>query len=589
MSGSYRSTVGSTLLLVRGAALGIFLGAVLFAVALVLGLASGTNRLLFVLAALAGVIFASIPAGDSVRSAIGAGGLAVASVGVGVFTGFGWLEICMVAGAGLAILSIILRPGSELAFSGVRAGWMGLAGVGVVLLALVPLVIGGETLGHDESAYALKGRAWFEGTPETGWSIHRGPALSVYAYGVLALGGEEPALRSIGWLALAGLAAATWWLGVRIGGRWVGALSAVAVVSGPMIQRRATEHLTDIPAAALLVVCTVIVWREFSEREAPTYRLLMVLPFAWLAFYLRYQSLLAFGLIGLTVLVLWWRKVARRPGPLVLAVAIGALGLVPHVRYSIEETGSPIGILSITGQAAGRRFLGEGLVDYAGILIWPLAGFLGLGLMVFFLWWLGASWKDVDSRKRVMFLLIPSVGQVIALGVLAHGEPRFVFFPLALGAVGGVSGYFALREKWRPVTRRALGLGFVMLLVGSLALSVASTRRSVDNRILVNEPVQLAARWVADESQQMSCAVMTSYTPQVTFYSGCSTDIFRSHLEADKAVERLQGDIQFMVLVEDGKRQPQDNELDELVALTTGDPVDINGERYSAEVYEFEP
>ena len=112
-----------------------------------------------------------------------------------------------------------------------------------------------------------------------------------------------------------------------------------------MIQRRATEHLTDIPAAALLVVCTVIVWREFSEREAPTYRLLMVLPFAWLAFYLRYQSLLAFGLIGLTVLVLWWRKVARRPGPLVLAVAIGALGLVPHVRYSIEETGSPIGIL----------------------------------------------------------------------------------------------------------------------------------------------------------------------------------------------------------------------------------------------------
>ena len=65
MSGSYRSTVGSTLLLVRGAALGVFLGAVLFAVALALGLALGANRLLFVLAALAGVIFASIPAGDS--------------------------------------------------------------------------------------------------------------------------------------------------------------------------------------------------------------------------------------------------------------------------------------------------------------------------------------------------------------------------------------------------------------------------------------------------------------------------------------------------------------------------------------------
>jgi hypothetical protein len=43
-----------------------------------------------------------------------------------------------------------------------------------------------------------------------------------------------------------------------------------------------------------------------------------------------------------------------------------------------------------------------------------------------------------------------------------------------------------------------------------------------------------------------------------------------------------------MLLVEDGKRQPEGLELEDLISLTTGDPITVMGERESAMVFEFE-
>jgi hypothetical protein len=81
---------------------------------------------------------------------------------------------------------------------------------------------------------------------------------------------------------------------------------------------------------------------------------------------------------------------------------------------------------------------------------------------------------------------------------------------------------------------------------------------------------------------------MTSYQPQITYYSECFTGPFRLHLDPSDALARVSGVSRYMVLIEDGKRQPLDNDLDELVALTTGGAIEIHGERDSAEVYEFE-
>ncbi len=514
---------------VRGLSLGILSSGALIAIGLLTGVVSGVNRFVFVGVAVAAFLFSFLSPGG--RWATVAGSLVVTGLGLGsgAISGFGRLEIALVAGGLVgSVVALGLLPKGFPA----TTGFVAVTVLVLVLAALVPLVLDGGTLGHDESAYALKGRVWLQGTPDTGWSLHRGPALSVFGYLMLALDGAEPALRSIGLISLAALIAATWALGERLFGGVVGPVAALVVVAGPSMLRRATEYLTDIPSAALLTACMVIVWGEFAGRdEGPTMRLLWMLPLAWGAFYLRYQSILAFGLIALTIMILWLPRVRSRPWPLVATLGIGLVGLLPHFLYSIAETGSPLGIIQYTSRVAGRAYLGEGLVDYALAMAWPLMGLVGIPIAVFFSWWIVAYWRKADQRMRAIFLGIPALGQVILLGLLSHGEPRFVFFPLALLSVGGAAGFMALSRDWQPRVKRGAEFALASLLIGSIALSIAATRGSVDNRVLSNEPVELAAELVEAETASDSCGVMTSYAPQITFYSGCATSVFRPNLD----------------------------------------------------------
>ncbi len=82
---------------------------------------------------------------------------------------------------------------------------------------------------------------------------------------------------------------------------------------------------------------------------------------------------------------------------------------------------------------------------------------------------------------------------------------------------------------------------------------------------------------------------MTSYAPQITYYSTCSTQFFRPHLEAEEAVSRLAGEDRFLLVVDEGKNQPMGEGLDELVDLTEQRPLDIGVGGESAEIYRFAP
>ena len=100
--------------------------------------------------------------------------------------------------------------------------------------------------------------------------------------------------------------------------------------------------------------------------------------------------------------------------------------------------------------------------------------------------------------------------------------------------------------------------------------------------------MEAAGLAVAADAEGASCGVLTSYGPQVTFYSECATDIFRGWLDPVEAVDRLQGEDRFMVLVEPGKRQPGE------VRTWTGwsisppeRPTFIDGDRVDAYVYAF--
>ncbi|MGA8039748.1 MAG: hypothetical protein WCA93_06525, partial [Acidimicrobiia bacterium] len=207
----------------------------------------------------------------------------------------------------------------------------------------------------------------------------------------------------------------------------------------------------------------------------------------------------------------------------------------------------------------------------------PAIGFALIGLAY--------SWKDAFRRDRFLFLLLPAVAQIIALGILSHGEPRFVFFPMALIVAAAA---MAIRENFWP-HRSAIRLGWALmvLIVGSLALSAASVRNLVEHRAASNESIELAGLDVSDQAADESCGVMTSYTPQITYYSECSSDVFRSDEEPEVAVGNLVGEMKFMILVEDGKRQPTGDDLAGLLSLTEPDPVVIDVEVTDSVVYRF--
>jgi hypothetical protein len=574
--------------LIRGLAAATVATALTFAAALGVGAAENGSPYVFVFGSVAAFVALTIPGDSKPGQALGASLGIGAALLVGAVDGFGLLVAAGVVGSVLAVAWTV--GGSPTPVS-VPESWIApgvVLGLIVVVATVGVLVINGGTLGHDESAYALKARAWLEGTPETGWSIHRAPMLSLYAYSVLAAGLDEPMLRLIGLVAVVGLAGSVWVLGSKLAGGWVGPVAALAVVSGPAILRRGTEFLSDIPSAALLVVCMVILWREFVRKSEPTYHVLWLLVPALLAFYIRYQSVLSFALLAITVLIIWWPKVRSRPGPLVGLTTLGVVGLVPHFVYAISETGSPFGVLTRTGSASGRDFVGEGLVDYAVDIVWPLGGFVAPLAVLAAVVALVGFWKSSERRTTLLFLLLPAVGQVVVLGVFSHGEPRFIFFPLALLVVAGTMSLRALAQNGQLLSLKpALYGALATLLIGSLGLSLASARRSVDARIGSNEPIELASHEMINLSGGNTCGTMTSYLPQVTFYSACSTESFDEDLEAAVAVDDLVGEAKFMLLVEEGKRQPLGDELNDLVAEAEPEPALVDGVTRDAMLFEF--
>jgi hypothetical protein len=578
--------VSRALQFLRGAALAGLLAVVVLAVALLTGLVANASILIYPVAAIGATGLVLIPDTDRTPQIFGILAFGALSLVMALVDGFGALGISGMIGSAAALLTL----GAEMpAGRRVPLGAIAVIVLVLVVVNLTPLVLDGGGLNHDESAYALKARHWIEGTPETGWNLHRGIAMSAYGFLVLEAGGGEGALRLLGLAAIVGFVAATWVLGNMIGGKWVGPLSAIALMSSPVVLRRSTEALSDVPSSALLMAVMIIVWRQFGDRDRPGYALLWLLPFAWAAFYIRYQSILSFGLIAIAIGVLFWEKVKLGWRPIALTAGVGAAGLIPHVVFATSETGSPLGIILFTADVAGREYWGQGLVDYFLLMGWPLGAFVGPVAAVFFVWWLIGHWSSITERTKCLFLMIPAAGQVLLLGVVSHGEARFIFFPLALTLIGGTTGFLALRSRWRPRTSQAVSLGLVVLLVGSVGMGAAAVRGAVENRAVSTMPIEAAGEELRSISGGSTCGVMTSYQPQITFYSECSTQPFRTQLPPEEAVGRIEGEELFLLMVEDGKRQPAGQDLALLLDLTVGDPVVVDGELFDVEIFDLAP
>lgn len=453
----------------------------------------------------------------------------------------------------------------------------------LVAVALIRSVIDGGGLGHDESAYALKARSWLAGTPDTGWQLHRAPLNSLLAVPVIIFTENEEVIRMVGAiLAVASLAGVGLVAG-RLAGGW-GAIVAMATVgaSHPFL-RRGSEFLTDVAAAGILLVIFWVVLKAISDPERDGRLVIWLGPLIAAAFYMRYQSALAVLGIALAAVVVWPRVMVALRRPLVIAGSLLLIGLLPHLIWATAVTGEPWGVVLITRDAGGREFLGEGLIDYVRMFPIDLAGPLGALAMGIGLVWV--VWRSAlrlagsadEENKTALFVLIVLLVAVVPLGLVAHGEPRFVFFPswllIAVGTALVVNLITPLRQPYK-----AMAVALAALLW--LPVLTETTRRVDRNAEARGDTFAV----IVDASNAIqgagtgSCSVLTTYQPQVTWYSECATGLLRARSDG-VGEDTLEGDRRYVLLFENGKRQPSEEVLREHIELEPARTIPARNDR----------
>jgi len=345
------------------------------------------------------------------------------------------------------------------------------------------------------------------------------------------------------------------------------AVVAIAVyASGWAFLKRLPEFLNDIGAASLLLLVAYLIVRSRQRPEA--FDLAAASAVAVLVFYLRYGAVSGLVALAVAALLTWgpgvwirsWREVA-------IAAGVFAGGLLPHLLYSERAAGSPLGAMLSAGDAAGGDYVGEGLVYYALAFPFRVAGDLGGVVMAAGL--IAAVVSAVRIRRgepecrgdRVrVFLGLTAVLHVVVLGLTAHGEERYVFFPVLLLIILGVDVIAEFAGASSRVVLAALASFAVVAAAANYA--VVRDGHAADVTAERTSLVEVGNLLARQSSGSPTCVVATAYQPQLGWYSGCAT-IGLTEVAQTRPVA---GQPMYVVLFDQGRGQPSERGLSRLLA-----------------------
>jgi hypothetical protein len=440
--------------------------------------------------------------------------------------------------------------------------------VGFFTISVWNLISVPAPLMHDEAVYAVQARALLDdAAPRTGVRGHRAPALALAGAAVQLVADTEQALRLVGLLAGVAALGGVWWL-ARIGaGPAAGVLAAAAVATMPAVMDSAASFLTDLPAAAALLACAGTLAWTLAGRDRAHPAVVLVAPLAALAFYLRYGSAVPIAALFLVAGTVWFSTLRRSLASVGATLGVGVALLVPHLVNAVREYGTPWGRVVYTAEAVGRfgeTLDGPGAFEQymewfpAWLPGWPVAalGLAGVVLAVVSLLREGPS----DGTRLLLFLTLPAVATLAVLGVGAHAAERFTLFPAALIASAGAVGVVRLLSPsgWVAAALVFTAPGLLLVLAGpATADGYRELLAHRDFGVRNNEPVRLAATWIADHTDG-PCLTVSSYQPHMTWYSGCSSyawpNVLPSHI-AQRGIGPM-----FLVFIEKGKHEPDPGE-----------------------------
>ncbi len=381
--------------------------------------------------------------------------------------------------------------------------WLG----GAVLMLLSQ-----PTLGHDEAQYAIDALDTLAGAPAR-W-FYLSPGMRALALPGVLVGGDT-ALRIIPLLGGLAFLAVVLRLGTRTVGLAGAAWTLVVLAGTKTFARYSIDLLSDLPACTCMLAALAIIVDELLGDHPPRWRLLACAPLLAGAFYVRYGSVVPIAVIVLAALGFGARRVTQAPGPVVATAALFAVLVAPHLLAAYRTTGSPLGIIVASSGVPGRAYVGEGLVDYVtsnplrtyGLLVAPvvLAGLVDLVM------------RREHVTRPLAFLWVVALGDIVALGLVTHARPRYIYLGLALLLLLGTAAIVRAVRGRRPLAILCIGVtAVVSVMTLKTQLSHGAGRRWSMRATLA------ASRAIRADHPSQPCHVVGNHFTQLEWYAGCS-------------------------------------------------------------------
>jgi hypothetical protein len=423
----------------------------------------------------------------------------------------------------------------------VPADWRAEAFVAVGLLLIAGVVgsthvLTARALSYDEALYASQARSLVTDLPAA-WPVHRPPGLPVVGVLAAPAGFSDVSMRVLTLvLGLVNLAL-VWALARTMWGSAAGLIALAAAVGARVVLRELPRFHNDLVSTAALILLMLLLWDQFERRSAPNRLLLAAGPIAATAFYMRYGSALPIAVMSALAILLWGRRMVAHARLAGATAGIAAVLALPHVLYSIAETGSPTGIMRAASAAANTTSASESLgqtLRWIPTLIGARFAWLVAIVGVVHAVILGAESLRRRAMPRLLrrhvWILGTAAGSALLIGVASHAEPRYQLFPLMLGLVAGAGAIGSGIERIDREARLGRRAPFVARagLATVLVILVFPAVREVRLDALTRE---VTLQWWAEAGALIAadadgpCRLITSVPPLVGWYARCETQV----------------------------------------------------------------
>ncbi len=424
----------------------------------------------------------------------------------------------------------------------------------------------GAPLGHDEAVYALKAKSIADGaTSEYFWTAYRAPGLPISLLAVFPFGSTAPYLR----LVVLGFGLITvgftYLVAKELFGSRAGLIAAGGVAVTPAILASSTQVWPDVPGAALSLLTMWVVLLT-TRGEKFSWWVVLAAPLAWLATYVRFGAPIPLAL-GIAIIVAYrWRAALRSVPQIVVLAAVSGVGIwaILFLPAITGSRGAPYAaIRSLQERNAFPIY--RGLYDYyrqSGLLLGGPAGFvmvLGVATSVVL------AVRRVLDRRAVATTLGIALLSGLVIAVQLHGEYRYLSPVLPFLWIAGGAAIAALTRSWDR--QLLITAGLIAIVAAGLS---ARTDAAVQNRFNDTFATLQRASQELEDRAEGPCGAITSYVPQVAWYSGCVTKNWDLDEVRLNPAGFPDGAPTYLFWVERGKRQPDATLTAEYTTQTQG-------------------